>query len=355
MQRAPGLSPEVEEALAEVRDDLLDRPFTDRAVAQALGHIAWSGPDLDGTWWRRRNLAEGELGQLVDVFVRGEARSERAMRKLLPDAWWRAGLVETVEGGARATGTLLPLGDDFIWTDRADRAFRGDDGIFLPDSTTYALRRGLPPEPPTRHLDLGCGSGAVAVVSAPREHMAGTHCVCVDLNPRAPAFAQRTALLSGKRLDDVRVGSAVDADALADVGPFEVVTFVLPLLVPWKGIEGGPVHTVARESSLLVDLFGALRRLLADGGLAILYCQDWVGGGPLEPALRQAFGERGLRGGFWWDCQADHAWHDNGRPLRAGVLALRADAEGPWVTLANDAPDLGVEDWWPWIRVLLGE
>ena len=46
-----------------VGEALRGSAFRPRAVANALGVLAWSGPALDGLWWQRKNLAEGNLGK----------------------------------------------------------------------------------------------------------------------------------------------------------------------------------------------------------------------------------------------------------------------------------------------------
>lgn len=321
---------------AVVANRLRELGFLPRPVAQALGIIAWNGRDMDGPWWRRRNLAEGPLRDLVALFISGEAlRTERAHRLLPPEAW-SVGLVEDDGlGESLATGTLAPLGGDLVWTDRGDRAFTDDLGLFVSDSTTLAIRRCMPSGPCRYHLDLGSGGGGVTVCAA----ATALRTVALDLNPRGGAFVHRSAALSGRAGVEAWTGDMLLAPAL---GRPDRLSFVLPLLVPWNGMPGGPVHTIAQSQDLLLSLLQMLPRLLDDRGVAVLYCQDWVGGGGLGDAVEQAFGDRQVRGLYWHD----HRGQSPVGPLRAGMLILVADQGRGWREAACQAPDLGNDDWW---------
>ncbi|NOY26056.1 MAG: hypothetical protein GXP62_09310 [Oligoflexia bacterium] len=142
-------------------------------------------------------------------------------------------------------------------------------------------------------------------------------------------------------------GPAADVHTL---GAFDRLTFVLPILVPWYGMaEVGPIHTISASSDLLVDLLAMLPGLLAPGGLALLYCQDWVGGGPLPAAIDGAMLGRSWQGAFWWDTEG--TWR--GHRIRTGCLAIQADTARGWADRRNTAPDVGVDDWWPHLGALL--
>ncbi len=362
---------------ARLGDALRERGYSARTVAQALGIIAWNGPDMDSPYWLRRCLADGEAGDRVQALVRGEPVSQLSAERALPPEARQVGLLACRAGWCQATATLLPLGRDLVWTDRADRAFASDDGLFLPDSTTLAVRRCLPPGRVGRHLDIGSGAGAVTVAAARRANTT----LAVDINPRAGLAALRSAALSG--VDGVSAFTC-GLEALAGIAPVDRLSFVLPLLMGWQGLDSGPmqdapVHTVARTRELLTQTLRALPTLLAPGGVAILYCQAWVGEDPLRPgqaralpdAIDQAFDGRAWRGAFWWDFQAPVRDGLQGqravlgtpvpvtRPLRSGILALRADAAPDershrWVEAACDAPAVGTDDWWPLLAPLLG-
>jgi SAM-dependent methyltransferase len=332
------------DATAAVGDALRAGGYHARAVARAIGIIAWNGAQMDGRWWERSNCAEGVFGDRVELLLRGGTLSGERAARALPSAAWEAELLEADGAGVRLGGTIVPLEGDLVWTDAPRRAFTGDDGLFLPDSTTLAVRRCLPAIPVARHLDLGSGGGAVAARAA---RSAG-ETVCVDINPRGGSGCWRTAALS--RLPGVRPYTGEGRDACT-LGTFDRVSFVLPLLVPWTGFGAAPVHTLAADRGLLAEIIGLLPRLLAPGGLVVFYTQAWAGGHALRQVLDDAFGARSWRGAFWWDYEGVTA----AGPLRAGILAIRADAARGWVEAELDAPDVGVDDWWPRLAGVLGE
>ncbi len=342
---APALGLATARGLRALGRDLRALGYTERPVARALGLLEWRSHDLDREWWLRPNYAEGRLGALVDLFIRGASLPARAAERALPRSAWDAGVLVQRRGDVWVDGIVLPLGEDLVWTDRADRSFR-EGGLFLPDSTSLALRRCLPPSMVDTHLDLGAGGGCVTIAAARRARRT----VAMDLAPRSARAVQRTAALNG--IDSVTAWTA-RADQAADAGlRFDRITFVLPLLVSWEGLaEEGPIHTISGQPGLLVQVVRLLPRLLADGGLALLYCQDWAEGRPLADAIGDALQGRAWRGVHWQDVGGDY----RGQTLHTGVLALRLDRGRGFAVRANDAPDSDVQTWWPYLAPLLGE
>ncbi|RME21383.1 MAG: hypothetical protein D6798_18260 [Deltaproteobacteria bacterium] len=325
--------------------DLRASGYTEGPVVRALGLLEWRSHDLDREWWLRRNRAGGRLGALVDLFIRGAALPARRAARVLPRSAWDAGVLVERRGDVWVDGIVLPLGRDLVWTDRADRSFR-DGGLFLPDSTSLALRRCLPPSTVDAHLDLGAGGGCVTIAAARRARRT----VAMDIAPRSPSAVLRTAALND--IGHVTAWTA-RADQAADTGQrFDRLTFVLPLLVSWQGLpEEGPIHTISGQPGLLVQTLHQLPRLLNDGGLALLYCQDWVEGRSLPDAIDDAMQGRSWRGVHWQDLAGEH----QGRTLHTGVLALRLDRGRGFAIHPNDAADSEVESWWPTLAGLLGE
>ncbi|MCK6520740.1 class I SAM-dependent methyltransferase [Myxococcota bacterium] len=326
-----------------VGEALRGSAFRPRAVANALGVLAWSGPALDGLWWQRKNLADGLLGAQIELLVRGGRVPTASAHEAFDARAWRAGILEDNAEGTVSTGLVLPLECDLVWTDRPERAFQGQTGVFMPDSTSLALRRALPSEPVARHLDLGSGGGAVAVRAA----RWAEETLALDVNPRGADAVYRTAALSGVRMSPV----TGDARELSALGRFDRVSFVFPLLVPWDGLTTAPLHTIAESASLLVDVLNAVVEQLAPGGLCLFYVQDFAGARSLPDAIDAAFRGRSWRGAFWWD----YIGETQAGPLRSGLLAIRADAGAGWRDEQNEAPDMGCDDWWPYLAPLLGE
>ncbi len=318
--------------------------YRPRPVAQSLGILAWNGPQMDGAWWERPVGNGAGLEELVRFFVRGEALEEAGLYRLLPELEG-AGLTEDLPGGrVQASGTVLPLEEDLIWGDRGDRAFSIENALFLPDSTTLAMRRFLPRQRVGRHLDLGSGSGGVAARAA----RSSDEVIALDLNPRALVGCDVTAALSG--LDNL-VSHTVPLAQAARFGSFDRISFVLPLLMPWVGQQAADIHTHAATPQLLSELLDLLPVLLNPGGLALFYAQDWVGEGGVERRLRLAFGDRAVSGAFCWDYEGQSVKG----PLRSGIFAVRADRGPHWAEAPNQLPALGSEDWWPAMAALLNE
>lgn len=336
LESMPPLPEPEREALVRLGDSLRALGYLDRPVSQAMGVVAWDSRALDAAWWRRGNHAQGALGVLIDLLIRGARLPVKEVRKVLPEDAWRAQLVKERRGDAWMEGILLPLGEDYIWTDRAERSFE-QDGLFLPDSSSLALRRCRPPGTVGRHLDLGAGAGSVTVAAARRAR----ETVALDLEPRFAAAMQRTLALNGLRPAQAWLGRADEAGAL---GRFDRVSFVLPLLVSWEGLaEIGPVHTISGQPRLLVQTLRLLAEVLEPGGVATLYTQDWTPDSSLRETIDEAMGERSWSGAFWWDTSGEF----EGRLVRTGVLGLRMDGPRGFHDARNEAPDLGDQDWWP--------
>ena len=296
-----------------MRGALRDGGFTSRKVAQALGFIAWSGAALDSAWWRRSPSAGGALGPLIDVFVRGEDVGEAALVTALGARAHAAGTrLGLIEGGASPL-LLLPLGEDLVLMDHPARSGQ-DDGIFLADSTSWAARR-MVLGPAGRHLDLGSGGGAVTLAAA----RTATETVGLDINPRAATVLALSAALSAVNV----LPTTGDARALDGIGTFDRVSFVLPMLTRRVEMADAPVHTLG-PANLLESVIDQLPSLLRPQGLAILYSQVVLPGGELPTVLRRAFARRRFRARLWVDW-----WSDTEvGPVRGGILALRADADG---------------------------
>jgi release factor glutamine methyltransferase len=145
----------------------------------------------------------------------------------------------------------------------------------------------LPPGPPRNVLDIGTGSGCIAVTLA--LELSAARVTATDLSPSALAVARANA----RRHDAVVSFLAADlAEPLR--GAFDLVVANLPYLPvgmlaslapevrahePHEGLFGGP-----RGDELIARLIADLPRQLAPGGHALLE----IGEGQAEPAVRDA-------------------------------------------------------------------
>ena len=125
-----------------------------------------------------------------------------------------------------------------------------------------ALGAELPPTPTdARLLDMGTGSGVVAVVAAGL----GAHVVAVDVNPHAVRAARINALLNGvERLVEVHEG-----DLFAPVAGerFDVIVFNPPYL---PGEPQTPFQRALYNGGVVERFSATLDRHLAPGGFALV-------------------------------------------------------------------------------------
>lgn len=94
-----------------------------------------------------------------------------------------------------------------------------DRGVFshgrLDAGTEFLLRQAPPPRPSGVLLDLGCGSGALALTMARRAPAA--HVIAIDVNERARALCQQNAMANGVGNVEVLAPSEVDPSMRFDV------------------------------------------------------------------------------------------------------------------------------------------
>jgi methylase of polypeptide subunit release factors len=148
-------------------------------------------------------------------------------------------------------------------TTAPDAVFFGPDTYRTADAVAAHLRDRA--RPPRRAVDVGCGSGAVAVTVA--GHAPDAEVLAVDINPAALRFTAVNADLAGCG-DRVR---PVRSDLLTGVdGPFDLVVSNPPFMIDPDGRmyrDGGGKHGHVLP---LAVLDAAVRRL-APGGSLVLF------------------------------------------------------------------------------------
>jgi ubiquinone/menaquinone biosynthesis C-methylase UbiE len=155
------------------------------------------------------------------------------------------------------------------WWDRDAHTYDGSPSHAISDPLEAAawrrvLREALP-EPPARVLDVGAGTGALALLAAELGHRV----TALDLSEGMLAVAKRKAAERGLELDFV-VGRAAEPPP----GPFDAV------------MERHVLWTLPEPERALA----AWRSVCAPGGRLVLLEGSWGGDGPLERARELAAG-----------------------------------------------------------------
>jgi Methyltransferase small domain len=247
-----------------LRERLAEAGYTTERIEETLGggRISFAAADLAV---HERRLAPGEpFSELVRLFLLGAAlapdEAQAALGRVEVGELARAGWLEAVESGVRATLKLVPHGDVLIASDRETDGPTGSDWVagIHPPSVTLAkltVRR-----PVGRALDVGTGNGIQALLAS--RHAESV--VATDVNPRALAVAGLNARLNGVDNIELRQGSYFGP---AEGERFDLVTCNPPYVISPETRyayrdSGLPGDTVSRQ------VVEAAPAFLNEGGFA---------------------------------------------------------------------------------------
>ena len=216
-----------------------------------------------------RLLRPGErLSTLVALFYLGaEVPTAEAAAALEPASLERlaaTGLLEVGRGTTRALADLVPTEELLVASDRFEGGSFPDDpdevlGLTPP---TRALASLTVRRPVSRALDLGTGSGVLAILAAAHARRV----VGVDLNPRALAFAELNAVLNGRENVEWRRG---DWLAAVEGETFELIVCNPPYLISPESTFGFRDNRLPGDA-FCEELVRAVPAHLVPGGLAHL-------------------------------------------------------------------------------------
>ncbi|MFT3776381.1 MAG: methyltransferase [Minicystis sp.] len=212
-----------------------------------------------------------------------EAEAREAVGDLLP-ALIESGLLQKSAEGAIVSPFILAVLDDIYIL--ADDLAHGEEAVMGFGETTIALGgAAFPRRPLGRVLEIGCGSGTVAILLA----RAAAKVVATDISSRAVALARANAALNGVEGLDLREG---DLFAPVKGETFDLIVSQPPFIPKPEGVADATfLYGGRRGDEIAISLLRGLLAHLAPGGRAVLFV-EWpdVGDVPLETRLREAVG-----------------------------------------------------------------
>lgn len=184
------------------REVLQHAGYTEAAISSLLGQEQiLSMPPNTVPQVLRRTRGLSRLDTLIRLFYLGVPTPSRAVAAALApmaiDSWVEAGLLHPPDGYGQTDPRvqLWPLSGLFLAIDLPWRqpAAPGPDFVVSPGLLTMELARAMVRRPCRRVLDLGTGSGMLALLAA----SCAQSVVATDRNERAVAFTRFNARLNG--------------------------------------------------------------------------------------------------------------------------------------------------------------
>jgi SAM-dependent methyltransferase len=266
-----------EAAPADLRpfhDVLASANYNERGLIDKLGPVRLPAqPSGDLPYLLYLTRGGSPLDTMIRLFILGvDTQEDVAGRGLGPtplSAWEAAGLIERDAGVVRARVRLLPFRGLVLACDQQhalDEAGLTEQVMGITASTATVADFAVD-GPSRRTLDLGAGSGALALLAASRSERV----TASDSSPRCINFARFNAALNGVANIDFAVGDAFD--------PLEGQRFDLVLSNPPFAITPSFRYRY-RDSGMELDgfcqsLLARVPAFLNEGGLCQIAC-DWA-------------------------------------------------------------------------------
>jgi SAM-dependent methyltransferase len=260
--------------LRPFRDALASANYSEKGLIEKLGPVRLPAqPSGDLSYFLHLTRGGSPLDTMIRLFLFGvDVEGDDAARALGPAplaAWKAAGLIEQFGGGVRARVRLLPFRGLVLACDQQrvlDEAGLTEQVMGITASTA-AVADFAVDDVRRRTLDLGAGSGALALLAASRSERV----TASDCSPRCINFARFNAALNGIENVHCAVGDAFE--------PVQGQRFDLVLSNPPFAITPSFRYRY-RDSGMELDGFcRALRErapaFLNEGGLCQIAC-DWA-------------------------------------------------------------------------------
>ena len=309
--------------------------YDESAIERLLGEDSWSTA-IDDAEAHERRLPETAVAAAIRLFFleRPVARqeAERALGAPAVKALERTKLARIDEDTVEPLARIAPVGPILLASDRLSTDPTSDPPDYVSTySPTARLCDLLTPRPwVARALDVGTGNGVQALLAAGHSE----HVVATDVNPRALAFTELNAALSGIDNVETRRGSLFEPVAGER---FDLIVCNPPFVVSperrWTYRDGW-----LEGDELSAQVVRETAEHLADGGFATILA-SWLGGNADAPDERAWDWVQGIGCDAWIlpvdeASPREHAERWNAH--LANDAAAHRDAVGRWVAYLKD-------------------
>jgi methylase of polypeptide subunit release factors len=271
---AQGVNSKVDATAAGIVGAALRRvAYDERAIERLLGEDAWSTAVEDAESHERR-LPQTDVAAAIRLFFleRSVARrdAERALGAPAVNALGHTKLARIDKDTVEPLTRIAPVGTIMLASDRLSTDATSDPPDYVSTySPTARLCDLLTPRPwVARALDVGTGNGVQALLAAGHSE----HVVATDVNPRALAFTELNAALSGIDNVETRRGSLFEPVAGER---FDLIVCNPPFVVSperrWTYRDGW-----LEGDELSAQVVRETAEHLADGGFATILA-SWLG------------------------------------------------------------------------------
>ena len=254
-----------------LRDVLLGADYTSAGVGAVLPAVRQGLRTRDLPLYDRQVPPSDPLRVLIRLWLLGLPVSEddagRALAPLDLRHLEEAHLLSVVDEVATSRAQLLCVGDLLLFGDRDDAILEQPGWVAASSPTAQLLDHLTVRRPVGSSLDVGCGSGMLALLAARHSDRV----TAADLNPRAIAFTRLNARLNNASRLDLRRGSWFEPVA---GDQFDLIVSNPPFVVsPDSGLLFRDSPLPADDVSRMVATEAVPR--LTEGGFAHVLC-NWA-------------------------------------------------------------------------------